>query len=363
MIDFFGPGYEVADRMGLLPELEKVHYPVDSLIFLGPDGRDGLSLAYPVLRRRLFAGRHFNFMRGDLEEVLWKSIQGQIDLRWGATVNEISQDREAVRVTLSDGTTQAADVVVGADGVHSGIRELAFGGETQFVRHLGYNAAAFIVDDANLARAAGRSLRTLTLVGRQIAIYPIRGDRVACFLAHRSAAPPREPTLQAARKELRAVYDGVGWVVPRLLEHLESTPSIYYDAVTQVVMPSWSIGRVVLCGDACGCVSLLAGQGASLAFAGAYVLAHAVSSADPAIALRRYEQRMRPEIESRQRMGRDMGRWFVPEGRFTITLRNLAMRSSIWPPVSAFIRRKLASDDFLSENPESRERPGLQRRP
>ncbi len=64
----------------------------------------------------------------------------------------------------------------------------------------------------------------------------------------------------------------MGWVIPRLLEKCSEANGIYFDSVSQVVLPAWSKGRVVLIGDACHCVSLVAGQGASLAVAGAYVL-------------------------------------------------------------------------------------------
>lgn len=348
MIDFFGPGYGVAGRMGLLADLEKIHYPVNHLVFQRRDGQEKFSLPYAVLRRRLFDGRHFNFMRGELERVLCERLERGVDLRWGTTVEEISQDRDSVRAALTDGTVTTADLLVGADGVHSRVRELSFGGEGQFIRYLGYNTAAFIVDDPDLAREAGGSFHTLTLLGRQVALYPIRGDRVASFFVHKSATPPADSTPRAAREELRAVYAGVGWIVPRLLEHLASTKSVYFDAVSQVVMPSWSIGRVVLAGDACGCVSLLAGQGASLAIAGGYVLASEVSSADLEVALSRYEQRMRPGVESLQRVGRDVGRWFVPEKQSTIELRDLAMRLSAWPLISRVVRGRLASEDFLA---------------
>ena len=69
MIDFFGPGYYVAEQMGMLGELESIHYPVERLVFQREDGSEKFSLPYAVLRRTLFDDRHFNFMRGELERL------------------------------------------------------------------------------------------------------------------------------------------------------------------------------------------------------------------------------------------------------------------------------------------------------
>ena len=106
----------------------------------------------------------------------------------------------------------------------------------------------------------------------------------------------------------------------------------------------------MLAGDLAHCVSLLAGQGASLAVAGAYVLASELASgADLEAALHRYEQRMRPTVAQRQLSGREMARWFVPETRFTLAVRDLAMRLSVYPLTSRIIRRQLAGDSFLRD--------------
>jgi 2-polyprenyl-6-methoxyphenol hydroxylase-like FAD-dependent oxidoreductase len=77
MMDFFGSGYDAAERLDLLPDLASIHYPIDRFVFVNGRGRERLSLAYPVLRRRLFNDRHFNFMRGDLERVLYERFQGR----------------------------------------------------------------------------------------------------------------------------------------------------------------------------------------------------------------------------------------------------------------------------------------------
>jgi 2-polyprenyl-6-methoxyphenol hydroxylase-like FAD-dependent oxidoreductase len=132
-----------------------------------------------------------------------------------------------------------------------------------------------------------------------------------------------------------------------LLAELSRSPSLYFDMVSQIEMPRWSAGRVVLIGDACHCVSLLAGQGASLAMAGAYVLASELGSRpDLQVALTRYEQRMRPAA-AQLLSGRQMARWFVPDMAVGLVIRDLAMRLSVYPLASRIVRNRLAGESFL----------------
>jgi 2-polyprenyl-6-methoxyphenol hydroxylase-like FAD-dependent oxidoreductase len=351
MIDFFGSGYDVAERMQLLTELGRIHYPVERLVFVAPDGSERVSLPYPVLRDRLFENRHFNFMRGDLERVLREQLDSGVVFHFGTTISSLVQERERVRVTLSangDDSAGTFDLVVGADGLHSQVRELAFGPEPEMVRYLGFHTAAFVLDDPELASSIGNSFRTLSVPGRQVAIYPIRGGRVATFFVHPDANQRLDSSLAGARRELREVYGGMPWVVPRILDHLDRADHAYLDVVSQVVAPRWHLGRVVLVGDACGCVSLLAGQGASLAMGGAYVLAEELER-DPILesALSSYQERVQPLVAKKQKAARKIARWFVPGSRIGIAARDFAMRMSAWPVASWFVKRQLSAESVL----------------
>jgi 2-polyprenyl-6-methoxyphenol hydroxylase-like FAD-dependent oxidoreductase len=343
MLDFFGPGYDVAERMILLALLEAVHYPVARLVVHRSNGEEKFSLSYPAMRRRVFGDRHFNFMRGDLERLLFRRIEHDVEIRFGAGVRSIAQETTSVRVTLSDGTQRTAELLVGADGVHSTVRDLVFGPEERFASSLGCHAAAFVLQDLQLAHEAGDDFHTLSVPGRQVGLYPIRGGRAAAFFVHRSHGGRNDFRSDDASTELRNVYGDLGWVVPRLLSELDESPAVYFDNVMQIEMPRWSAGRVVLAGDACHCVSLLAGQGASLAMAGAYLLADELApDAEVGAALERYERRMRPMAIRQRRVGHDMARWFVPDTRFTLAIRDLALRLSVYPLSSRIVRSRLA---------------------
>jgi 2-polyprenyl-6-methoxyphenol hydroxylase-like FAD-dependent oxidoreductase len=319
MIDFFGPGYDAIEAMGLLPALQDVGYRVVEAVLVDDHGRRraGMNL------RQFAEGALVSVMRPDLERVLRESLPAAMDLRYGAGVDSVTPFDTGVRVGLTDGSSVQADLLIGADGIHSTVRRLVFGPESSYLRHLGFHTAAYTFEAPDIHAAVdGRFVLTDT-IGSQFGFYGLRDGRVASFAVHRTADPslPADP-----RAAIRAAYGGLGWVVPKALDLCPSPDDIYYDQVAQIVMPRWSEGRVVLLGDSAYAVSLLAGQGASLGIAGAYVLTDRLANC-PSIetALTEYERLWRPEVESKQRVGRSAARWFLPASKLALTGRRLAL--------------------------------------
>ncbi len=322
MIDFFGPGYDAAEAMGLIPAIDEIAYPVDEVSLVDEQGHRRAGLPYRQFAAAV-GGRLRSVMRPDLENVLRDSLDEGVDLRFGCEVVGFVDHGDGVTVQLGDGERLEADVLVGADGIHSTVRRLMFGDEPAFFRYLGFHTAAWVFDDPEVRDlTAGRFILTDT-VGKQMGFYTLRDGRIAVFAVHRQPDPALPHDVRAA---VAHAYRDLGWVVPRALDSCPSDHDIYYDQVAQIELPRWSCGRVVLLGDACFAVSLLAGQGASMGIAGAYLLADRLQQA-PSIeqALADYERLWRPVAEEKQASGRNAARWFLPKSAVGLWVRRTAL--------------------------------------
>jgi 2-polyprenyl-6-methoxyphenol hydroxylase-like FAD-dependent oxidoreductase len=339
MIDFFGAGYDAAEAMGLLPALEEVGYRIAEAQYVDGGGRVRASLGFAQFGATV-NGRLLSLMRPDLEDVLRTHLPDGVDLRFATGITGIAQETGGVRLTLADGSTLAADLLVGADGIHSTVRRLAFGQEPQFLRYLGFHVAAYLFRDA-LIEAETRDRYAITdTAGSQMGFYGLRDGRVATFAVHRTPDPALPSDARAA---VQAAYGSLGWIAPRALQHCPAAEEIYYDQIAQIVMPTWSTGRVTLVGDACYAVSPLAGQGASLGVGGAYVLAEELERA-PSIeaGLQRYELAFRPVAEEKQQAGRQTARWFLPASQRQVRLRRVALALARLPWFNRLVATSIA---------------------
>ncbi|MBB2912149.1 2-polyprenyl-6-methoxyphenol hydroxylase-like FAD-dependent oxidoreductase [Streptosporangium becharense] len=335
MIDFFGSGYDVAERMGILDALGEVAADITELTYADRHGRRSGGLCYASFTAML-DGRVLSLMRGDLEATLRSALDDGTEIRYGTSVSAVRDVPGGVDVELTDGDVRRADVLVGADGIHSVVRRLVFGPEEGFLHPLGYHTASYLFDDAELAEEVGRRFLLVGVPGRQAGLYPTRSGALAASLVHASAAtgPPARP-----RAEVLAAYRGLGPMIDRVLAHCPEDP--YYDRVAQIRMPGWSKGRVTLLGDAAHAVSLMAGQGSSMAMGGAYTLATELLGAGVEAALDRYERRMRPFALDKQRSGRNTAEWMVPHRAWRITVRNRLFGLAELPGGTAVMGRGL----------------------
>lgn len=337
MIDFYGPGFDVAERMGIIEHLRQRHYPIPRLDFI--DTRGKVEASFEIERfRKLLGYRHFNFMRGDLETVLYEHTHRAVPIRFGTNITGIYPVQKGVEVDLSDGTKGYYGQVIGADGYHSGVRTLVWGPGSGFERFLGYYAASAVIGndlgktDAFLARQEP---------GKQAAVYSIRDGKLATFFIFKSKQQGRLTRFDQ-HAVLEEEFGDMGWEMPAMLKAMRSTPRFYYDSVSQIEIGTWHKGRIALAGDACQCLTLLAGQGASMAMAGAYKLAEELAAAhgDYEKAFQAYESSMMPEIERRQVQARKFAGSFVPESRLGIRSRNFLMNFLFLPGLrSLFLRR------------------------
>ena len=228
-----------------------------------------------------------------------------------------------------------------------------FGDEKNFLRYLGYHTAAYIFDDPQIYDYLHNRFCLTDTADRQMGFYGLRDGKVAAFTLHRSPDPALPEDTQQAMHE---AYSSLGWVVPRALERCPTSSELYYDQVAQIEIPQWSRGRVTLVGDACQAVSLLAGQGASLAIAGAYVLGDQLASANSVdAALAHYQQLWQPVITEKQQVARRGVGWFLPSSSLQLWLRRIVLRLTNLPGVAKYVSTTLAGKSHASIEKLSRE--------
>ena len=347
LIDFWGIGYEVAQRMGLEPTLQDIGYQVEQVRLVDRRGRTAASFSVDGFRR-MAQGRYVSLTRGDLAAAIYGSIGPQVETIFDTTVTAIADDGDSVQVTFTQGEPREFDLLIGADGLHSTVRDLVFGPQRQFERDLGYVVAACEVSGYRPREEL--VYVSYTTPGKQVARFALRGDRTLfLFIFAAEHLPGPVPHTLAERKlALRRVFGDAGWESARILDAVEGVPEIYFDRVSQIRMPQWSQGRVMLLGDAASCVSLLAGEGTGLAMTEAYVLASELHRAqgDYQAAFRQHEQQLRPFIAGKQAAAGRFAASFVPRTRSAIWRRNQMMKLLAIPFLTNTVFARGFRDDF-----------------
>jgi 2-polyprenyl-6-methoxyphenol hydroxylase-like FAD-dependent oxidoreductase len=333
IIDFWGLGYDVADRMGLVPDLKREGYDVNDVRFVDTNGERVGGFGVDVVRS-ITDGRFVSLQRATLASLLYEKIDGRCDFLFDDSIAAINPDAEGASVAFERSASRRFHFVVGADGVHSRVRQLTFGDQRNYEKYLGYMVAAADVQGYR-PRTEGAYV-CYSIPGKQIARFAMRGDRTV-FLFVMAAGRPFSfgaPDRLGQKEFLRAEFTGAGWECDPILDAVDRSNDIYFDRVSQIRMDCWSKGPVALIGDAAFAPSLLAGEGAALAMAAAYVLAGEVSSSPLPDAFRRYEQRLRPTLLRKHQAAARFARSFVPMSEFGLMVRNLVTRSFGWEPVA-----------------------------
>ncbi|GAA5192266.1 FAD-dependent monooxygenase [Rugosimonospora acidiphila] len=320
-VDVRGPAFPIAERMGLLPGLRAAATATTGLALLDARGRHKSRVNLSVNRTN-----EVEVPRADLASIIGDALAGSAELIYGDSISTLTQDGGGVDVTFERGAPRRFDLVIGTDGQHSTVRRLAWGPETDFVEHRGLYVATLPVE---------RELNPTTDVllygtpGRLASLHPVHGDGgIAAFIWRGGPVPGYDHRRADQHKRIvEQAYAGAGWLVPELLERVRDAPDLYFDAVSQVRLDTWSQGRIGLLGDAASSVSLF-GEGSSLAMAGAYTLAHTLAEHRdrPEQGLKAYEYEHRKLVAPKQNGFGAAARLMVPATRFGLAVRNNGAR-------------------------------------
>ena len=341
MVNLVGPGYAAAERLGLLPALAPRDLGLFTSVLVKADGRPKFTVPAAIAQAAL-GDRALTVFRGDLESALYEAVRDRAEIRFGTTVQAVGQDADRVRVALSDGTSEQAGLLVGADGLHSGVRRIVFGPEQDFRVDLRHMVGAFPLAPAPADVPEG-SGTVFIGPGRTAAVVNLGADRSSAFFTYRSADPEAE-LARGPVDALTTAFADLGGGAAGALRRLAGAPDgAYFDSVSQVAMDRWSRGRVVLLGDAAWCVSLFAGHGAALALVGADRLGAALDEhgGDVPAALARWEAGLRPMARDRQAAARRGMSQFAPPTRAHVWARYLVMRAIGLPGVRGAFQRSV----------------------
>jgi len=333
VVDFWGRGYDIAERMGLAEAIDRVGYHMREMRVVDGRGRRIAGFGTAVLRE-LSGGRFVTLARNDLSRLLFERIEGTSEVIFGDEIDKLEAHADGVETIFRHGGPRRFDLVIGADGLHSQVRRLAVGSPDESCeRRLGYIVAAFEAPgyrprDEDVYVIYGAS-------GRMLGRFALHDDRTLFLFVFADEGDTPVMALDPAAQKalLRKRFAGEPWECAPIMRELDRAPELYFDEVSQIRLDRWSEGRIAMVGDAAFCVSLMAGQGAALAMTAAYVLAGELARADGRhdAAFARYEALLRPHIASKQRGAQRLATAFAPRTRWGLFLRNQVIRACAIP--------------------------------
>ncbi|SDK69728.1 2-polyprenyl-6-methoxyphenol hydroxylase [Nonomuraea maritima] len=336
-VDFKGEThFTVLTRMGVLDDVRRLRTGgVDQEIV------DAAGRRLAVMSGE-FTGGDLEIRRGDLSRVLYERTAPHCEYLFGDSITSLTDTRNGVHVTFERSAPRTFDLVVGADGIHSSVRRLAFGPEADFVRHLGYHYALAEVDEdfgpPSMYNEPGR-------------MVAVGGPKSPAFFVFASEPLDYDRYDAGQQKDILArAYAGMGWRTPEIINAVRRSGDVYLDSLSQVRIDRYSAGRVVLLGDA-AYGNTLGGFGTGLAMVGAYVLAGELAEAagDHRAAFAAYERHMRPYAKIAE--NGNAGPFMAPPTKARMWARNLVFRSSFLLRMMIKMGDSFATDIDLKDYP------------
>jgi len=346
MIDFFSSGISVAEKMGIIDQLKEKDHGSNIIMQYSEKGIKQFILNMSGFRASV-KGRLFNFLRTDLADVLYEKIKDDVEVRFLTSIETVTQNDRQVAVIFNNGKQETFDFLVGADGLKSNLRSKVFQQEKVEELYLGYYVCAF---EHNVPMNVNKGeVISMLCPKRQVMTYDV-GNGISNSLFVFKSEKHKHLSTKEEVEVLKKEFADFASPVPEIIEAAAKKEKLFFDQVTQIrIHDKWHKGKVVLVGDAAFCITLLSGQGSSMAMTAAYILSEQLRKYgnDVTQAFENYEKELRPMIESMQEKALKNAATFVPATTFNLWIRNLLAPLVFKKIFSSFLIKQLGANNYF----------------
>ncbi|WP_159467461.1 FAD-dependent monooxygenase [Dyadobacter sp. 3J3] len=322
-IDIKGTTIYIVKRMGIFEQLKANRLNVERVEFKNAEDITEGSISL-INEGAELSDVEIEIERDKFVTIMFDELKNNVEFIFNDRITNLNETKDDIKVTFKNGKPRKFDLVLGCDGIHSGVRNIHFGHETEYSHFLEAYFSITIVDKLLVKQ---KTMQMYNVPGKGIMLnaYKNKTDIIFCFLSEKEI-PYDYRNADQQKQIIIEQFAGQSWRTNELLQELEHSGNFYFDKFCQIKMPSWTKGRVALVGDAGYCASAAAGMGASLSIEGAAALADALQkhNGDFELAFQEYNTTLRPFIEEVQATATlNVKENFIPRTEEVIRQRNM----------------------------------------
>ena len=326
-VDIKGTASDDAKRMGIFEQIKSHRLHLEILEFKNAEDISESSISLTNEGAEL-PDDEIEIERDKFVSILFDGLKDDVEFIFNNRITVLNETKEAIKVTFKNGSQRTFDLVFGCDGIHSAVRKIWFGNETEYTHFLGAYSSITIVNKL-LIKQKTAQMYNVPDKGIMLNAYNNKTDIIFWFNSDKEILYDYRD-VERQRKIILEQFEGLSWRTAELLEEIQNSKNFYFDKFCQIKMPSWTKGRVALVGDAGYCASPAAGMGASLSLVGAAALADALQKhkGNFESAFRDYNKNLRPFIEEVQAAAElNVRENFIPRTEAAICKRNTQTES------------------------------------